>query len=63
MSNTAYRGTLELVRMFYGQLDKDGFIIDERFNGGGSLADRLRELLQRPVVYNLHWRHERNLLM
>ncbi len=57
MSNTSYRGTLELVRMFYGQLDKDGFIIDERFNGGGSLADRFLELLQRPVVYNLHWRH------
>jgi len=57
MSNTAYNGTLELVRMFYGQLDKDGFIIDERFNGGGSLADRFLELLQRPVVYNLHWRH------
>ena len=57
MSNTAGRGTLELVRMFYGQLDKDGFIIDERFNGGGSLADRFLELLQRPVVYNLHWRH------
>lgn len=57
MSNTAYRGTHELVRMFYGQLDKDGFIIDERFNGGGSLADRFLELLQRPVIYNLHWRH------
>jgi len=57
MSNTSTRGTLELVRMFYGQLDKDGFIIDERFNGGGSLADRFLELLQRPVVYNLHWRH------
>jgi len=57
MSNTAYNGTLELVRMFYGQLDKEGFIIDERFNGGGSLADRFLELLQRPVVYNLHWRH------
>jgi len=57
MSNTAYNGTLELVQMFYGQLDKDGFIIDERFNGGGSLADRFLELLQRPVVYNLHWRH------
>ena len=57
MSNTAYNGTLELVQMFYGQLEKDGFIVDERFNGGGSLADRFLELLQRPVVYNLHWRH------
>lgn len=57
MSNTSGRGQLELVRMFYGQLDKKGFIIDERFNGGGQLADRFLELLQRPVVYNLHWRH------
>ena len=57
MSNTAGRGQLELVRMFYGQLDKKGFVIDERFNGGGQLADRFLELLQRPVVYNLHWRH------
>lgn len=57
MTNTAYRGQLELVRMYYGQLDKKGFIIDERFNGGGQLADRFLELLQRPVVYNLHWRH------
>jgi len=57
MSNTSSRGQLELVRMYYGQLDKKGFIIDERFNGGGQLADRFLELLQRPVVYNLHWRH------
>ncbi len=60
MSNTGSRGQLELVRMYYGQLDKKGFIIDERFNGGGQLADRFLELLQRPVVYNLHWRHGRD---
>ena len=60
MSNTAGRGQQELVRMFYGQLQKDGFIIDERFNGGGQLADRFLELLTRPVVYNLHWRHGRD---
>lgn len=57
MSNTSSQGQLELVKMFYGQLDKDGFIIDERFNGGGALADRFLELLKRPVVYNLHWRY------
>ena len=60
MSNTGSRGQLELVRMYYGQLDKKGFIIDERFNGGGQLADRFLELMQRPVVYNLHWRHGRD---
>lgn len=57
MSNTSGRGQLELVKMYYGQLDKKGFIIDERFNGGGQLADRFLELLTKPVVYNLHWRH------
>ncbi len=60
MSNTSSRGQLELVRMYYGQLDKKGFVIDERFNGGGRLADRFLELLTRPVVYNLHWRHGRD---
>jgi len=57
MSNTATQGQLELVKMYYGQLHKKGFIIDERFNGGGQLADRFLELLKRPVVYNLYWRH------
>ncbi len=57
MSNTANRGQLELVRMYYGQLHKKGFIIDERFNGGGQLADRFLELMQRPRVYNLYWRY------
>lgn len=60
MSNTSSQGQLELVRMFYGQLDKQGFIIDERFNGGGQLADRFLELIKRPVVYNLYWRHGRH---
>lgn len=60
MSNTAGAGQRELVAMFYGQLDKKGFVIDERFNGGGQLADRFLELMLRPVVYNLHWRHGRD---
>lgn len=60
MSNTSDQGQLELVSMYYGQLDKKGFIIDERFNGGGQLADRFLELLKRPVVYNLHWRAGRD---
>ncbi|MGQ1783743.1 MULTISPECIES: S41 family peptidase [unclassified Saccharicrinis] len=57
MSNTSSQGQMELVSMYYGQLDKKGFIIDERFNGGGQLADRFLELLQRPVNCHLHWRH------
>ena len=57
MTNTGGRGQLDLVKMYYGQLDKEGFIIDERFNGGGQLADRFLELMTRPVIYNLYWRH------
>ncbi len=60
MTNTAGRGQLDLVKMYYGQLDKEGFIIDERFNGGGQLADRFLELMTRPVIYNLYWRHGRS---
>ena len=61
MSNTGRQGQLELVKMFYGQLDKEGFVIDERFNGGGQLADRFLELMKRPVIYNLYWRHGRHI--
>ena len=57
MTDTSPRGQLDLVKMYYGQLDKEGFIIDERFNGGGQLADRFLELLTRPSIYNLYWRH------
>jgi tricorn protease len=59
MSNTGGQGQLELVKMFYGQLGKKGFVIDERFNGGGQLADRFLELIRRPIIYNLYWRHGR----
>ena len=57
MTNTSARGQLDLVRMYYGQIEKDGFIIDERFNGGGQLADRFLELMTKPKIYNLNWRH------
>ncbi|MFA8342145.1 MAG: PDZ domain-containing protein [Rhodothermaceae bacterium] len=47
MPNTGGRGQTELIRQYYGQLDKKGFIVDERFNGGGQLPDRFIELLTR----------------
>lgn len=60
MPNTGGLGQQELMRMFYGQIDKEGFIIDERFNGGGQLSDRFMEMLNRPTLFNLHWRHGRD---
>jgi tricorn protease len=56
MPDTALNGQTNLVKQFYGQLDKKGFIIDERFNNGGQLADRFLELLKRPVVHYIAWR-------
>ena len=48
--NTGVRGQNELYRQFYGQRNKDGLIIDERWNGGGQIPTRFIELLNRPVT-------------
>jgi len=57
MPNTGTLGQTELMRQFYAQIDKEGFVIDERFNAGGQLADRFIEMLNRPVLYNIAWRN------
>jgi len=48
--NTGLDGQTELVRQYRAQIDKDGMIIDERFNSGGQIPDRFVELLNRPVT-------------
>ena len=45
--NTGRNGQNDLVRQFYGQLDKDALIVDERWNGGGQIPTRFIELLNR----------------
>lgn len=57
MPNTGTDGQTELMRQFYAQIDKKGFIIDERFNAGGQLGDRFVEMLNRPTLYNIAWRN------
>lgn len=57
MPNTGVLGQTELMRQFYAQIDKQGFVIDERFNAGGQLGDRFIEMLNRPNIYNLAWRN------
>ncbi|WP_142784022.1 S41 family peptidase [Changchengzhania lutea] len=50
--STGIDGQNELVRQFYGQMNKEGLIIDERFNSGGQIPDRFIELLDRdPLAY------------
>jgi tricorn protease len=57
MPNTGADGQTELMRQFYAQTDKKGFVIDERFNAGGQLGDRFIEMLNRPTIYNIAWRN------
>ena len=45
--NTAQEGNRELHRGMYAYHDKDALIIDERFNGGGFIPDRMIEMLSR----------------
>lgn len=48
--STGIDGQNELVRQFMAQVDKEGMIIDERFNSGGQIPDRFIELLNRPAL-------------
>jgi tricorn protease len=50
--STGIDGQNELIRQYYGQIDKAGMIIDERFNSGGQIPDRFIELLNRkPLAF------------
>ncbi|HKJ79321.1 MAG TPA: PDZ domain-containing protein, partial [Prolixibacteraceae bacterium] len=50
--STGIDGQNELARQFYGQWNKEGLIIDERFNSGGQIPDRFIEMLNRkPLAY------------
>ena len=51
--NTSNEGHQYFKRYFFPQADKQGMIIDERFNGGGLLADYYTDILRRP--YMNHW--------
>jgi len=48
--NTAQPGYDYFKRYFYPQAQKDGIVVDERFNGGGQVADYYIDMLRRPLV-------------
>ena len=50
LPNTGAEGNRELFKSFYPQVDKEALIIDDRYNGGGFIPDRMIELLERPVL-------------
>ena len=55
--NTAAQGHAYFKRYFYPQVHKDAVIVDERFNGGGSVADYYIDILRRPFIANWAMRY------
>jgi tricorn protease len=47
--NTGEQGIVSFNRYFFAQQDKEGAVIDERFNGGGSLDDYMVDLMTRQL--------------
>jgi len=50
LPNTAVAGNRELFKRFLPQIEKDALIIDDRYNGGGFIPDRMMELLGRKTI-------------
>jgi tricorn protease len=50
LPNTGGDGYTFFNRYYFSQLDKEGVVVDERFNGGGSAADYIIDLLNRKVT-------------
>ncbi len=48
--DTGRGGQTELVRQFRAQFNKEGLVIDERFNSGGQIPDRFVEILSRKTL-------------
>jgi tricorn protease len=50
--NTANEGYARFNRYFFAQQEKLGAVVDERFNGGGNIADYMVEYLRRDAPFN-----------
>jgi tricorn protease len=50
LPNTAVEGNRELFKGFYPLAQKDALILDDRWNGGGFIPDRMVALLSRPLL-------------
>ena len=50
MPDTSLDGYSNFNRYYFSQLDKEAVVLDERFNGGGSVADYVIDNLNRPLL-------------
>lgn len=58
--DTSGDGFASFNRYFFAQTEKQGAVVDERFNGGGFLADYIVDYLRRPLLSYIHFRHGRD---
>jgi tricorn protease len=49
LPNTGYEGFTSFNRWYFAQMQKQGAIIDERFNAGGQVADYIVEVMSRKI--------------
>jgi tricorn protease len=56
MPNTAGPGYTSFNRYFFSQTNKDGAVLDERFNSGGLLADYVVQLFSRQQLSQIYFR-------
>ncbi|HEU0177775.1 MAG TPA: PDZ domain-containing protein [Blastocatellia bacterium] len=56
LPDTGAGGYINFTRYYFAQTDKQGAVIDERFNNGGYLADYIAETLARKRLSNLYFR-------
>ena len=59
--NTSTAGHDYFKRYFFPQANRKAIIVDERFNGGGSLADYYIDILQRPLQAYWHMRYGKDI--
>ncbi len=59
--NTSTAGYESFNRYFFSQTQKEGAVIDERFNQGGALADYIVDYLTRPILNMIYFREGRDI--
>ncbi|MEW6213553.1 MAG: PDZ domain-containing protein, partial [Acidobacteriota bacterium] len=58
--DTGGGGYTSFNRYFFSQTQKEGAVVDERFNQGGALADHIVEYLSRPLLNYIYFREGRD---
>ena len=61
LPDTYAGGYTNFNRYYFAQIDKEAAIIDERYNGGGDIADYVIDYLRRPLLSYWHMREGKDI--